>query len=128
MYGLTQCGLCRRPRIVETDDSVTTCPYCGHSERAGRNGFIFTSESQSEVRAALSRAMGADEFLPTQADLRERRRRIGESDPESTLAYRYEHASDLDEKMEVLSEGLTALKGEFTLEDVEGYEPRRAEK
>ena len=44
MYGLTQCGLCRRPRIVETNDSVTTCPYCGHSERAGRNGFIFTSE------------------------------------------------------------------------------------
>ena len=37
MYGLTQCGLCRRPRIVETNDSVTTCPYCGHSERAGRN-------------------------------------------------------------------------------------------
>ena len=127
-YGLTQCGLCHRPRIVETDDSLTTCPYCGYSERAGRNGFLFTSDSQAEVRSALSRAMGVDDLLPTEADIRERRKRIGESDPESTLAYRYEHAADLDEKMDVLAEGLTSLRGEFTLEDIEEYEPRRAEK
>lgn len=127
-YGLVLCGLCRRPRIVSTGDSVTTCPYCGFSERAGKAGFIFESDDQAEVRAALAKAMGADELLPTREELRRKKKKIEEADPESTLAYRYEHAGDMDERMDVLASGLTSLKGEFTLEDVEEYEPRRAEK
>ena len=44
------------------------------------------------------------------------------------MVYRYEHAADLDEKMEILSQGLTSIMGEFTLEDVEEVAGARAEK
>lgn len=44
------------------------------------------------------------------------------------MVYRYEHASDLDEKMDIISQGLTSIKGEFTLDDVEDVVGARAEK
>ena len=44
------------------------------------------------------------------------------------MVYRYEHTSDLDEKMEILADGLTEIYGTFTLEDVEAIVGKRAEK
>ena len=35
------------------------------------------------------------------------------------MIYKYEHTSDLDEKMVILAKGLTKVKGTFTLEDVQ---------
>lgn len=127
-YSLGLCGACRRPRIVDRAFEATTCPYCGCTERTGKLNFFFTSESQKEVREALAMATAADELEPLLREKREQRRRIAEDDPESTLAYRYEHASDLEERMEILSDGLTRMKGEFTLDDVEEYAGAKAEK
>lgn len=127
-FALIQCSLCGRGRIVSLSDSASTCPWCGYEERNGRARIVMESDDQAELRAALARATGVDGMVPTAEEVRERRRRIAEADPESTLAYRYEHAADLDERMEVLAEGLTELRGEFTLEDVREFEPRRAER
>lgn len=125
-YGLVVCSLCKRPRVADMSTVTSACPYCGYSERTGRMRVAMVSDDQSELRSALADAAPAD--MPTAEERRERRRRIAEADPESTLAYRYEHASDIEERMEILAEGLTSLRGEFTLEDVEGFEPRRAER
>ena len=96
-YGLTLCGACIRPRIVDRDVSTSTCPYCGCTERVGKLNFFFTSDDQSEVRAALARATGADDYMPDRAVTAAKKRRIEEADPHSTMVYRYEHAADLDE-------------------------------
>lgn len=127
-YGLTLCGACRRPRIVNMGDAETVCPYCGCSERRSDLQFFFQSNDLDEVRQALNSATGASAMLPTEEELAEKKRRIEESDPYSTLMYQYEHAGDLDSKMEVLATGLTSLKGEFTLDDVEDFAGKRAEK
>lgn len=127
-YGLGLCGACRKPRIVDRSFETTTCPYCGCTERTGKLQFFFTSDSQSEVREALSKATGAEEIDLLVTDRADQRRRIGSADPHSSLVYRYEHASDIEEKMEILSEGLTGLKGEFTLEDVKEVAGTKAER
>ena len=54
--------------------------------------------------------------------------RIEEADPYSTLVYRYEHCSDLSTKMTILAEGLTEIKGTFTLEDVREIAGDKAER
>lgn len=127
-YGLVQCGLCRRPRVADLSNASSTCPYCGYEEMTSGMRVHFESDSQSAVRRAMAQATGAEGELPNGHELYLRKRRIERADPESTLAYRYEHASDLDERMSVLAEGLTEIKGEFTLEDVEEYESKRAER
>ena len=48
--------------------------------------------------------------------------------PYSTMIYRYEHCVDLDEKLTVLAEGLTRIKGSSTLEDVREIVGDKAEK
>ena len=48
-------------------------------------------------------------------------------DPMSTLAYKVEHTSDINGKMELIAEGLTRIKGTFTLEDVEELVPGKGE-
>lgn len=123
MYGLTLCGICRRPRIADGKVSESTCPYCGATEKTRDLIFFFESESQDEVRGALASATG---FTPP--DTSEKRRRIEEADPYSTMVYRYEHCSDLEEKMEILAEGLTSIKGTFTMDDVREVAGRHAEK
>lgn len=123
MYGLVLCGVCRRPRIADKSKSESTCPYCGATEKTKNLVLYFESPDQDAVREALSQATG---FVPP--DGARRKRRIEEADPYSTMVYRYEHCSDLDEKMEILAEGLTEMKGEFTLEDVESVAGKRAEK
>lgn len=127
-YGLTLCGACRRPRIVEMGVSTSRCPYCGCTERAGKLNFFFTSDDQNEVRAALARATGADDYMPDPAQMAAKKKRMEEADPHSTMVYRYEHAADIDEKMDILSQGLTSIKGEFTLDDVREVAGAKAEK
>lgn len=85
--------------------------------------FYFESADQETVRAALDQATGF-----TAPDTSEKRRRISHADPHSTMVYRYEHSRDLEERMEILAEGLTSIKGTFTLEDVREIDERNAEK
>ncbi len=123
MYGLTQCGVCRRPRIVDRLRSESTCPYCGCVQNTRDLVCHFESANQDAVREALAQATG---YIPL--DTMKKRRKIDEVDPYSTMVYRYEHCSDLEEKMVILAEGLTAIKGTFTLDDVREVAGDRAEK
>lgn len=123
MYGLALCGVCRRPRIADKSNKESACPYCGAVEKTKNLVFYFESRDQDAVREALSQATG---FVPP--DGARKRRRIEEADPYSTMVYRYEHTSDLDERMEILAKGLTDIKGEFTLSDVEEVAGKRAER
>ena len=113
VYGLALCGVCRRPRVVDKSKATATCPYCNSNEKTKNLIFYFEHPDQAVVREALSQATGF-----TAPDDSEKRKRIEEADPYSTMIYRYEHASDLDEKLTVLAEGLTGIKGTFTLDDV----------
>ena len=109
MYGIVQCFSCSRPRIIELKGKTSECPYCGNKDPVKDMKVHFRSDDQAEIRAAFNRFTGFEGSY-------------------SSLVYRYEHCSSLDEKMEVLSKGLTELYGTFTLEDVEKLEPKNAEK
>lgn len=122
-YILTRCGACRRPRVADLSKTESSCPYCGCVQRTSDLPCYFESADQRSVREALSQATG---FVPP--DAVQKRRRIADADPYSTMVYRYEHCSDLDERMEILAEGLTAIKGTFTLDDVREIAGDRAEK
>lgn len=123
MYGLALCGVCRRPRVADKSKATSTCPYCNASERTKDLIFYFESPDQDVVRDALSQATG---FVPP--DTVQKRKRIEETDPYSTMVYRYEHCLDLDEKLTILAEGLTAINGTFTLDDVREIVGKNAEK
>jgi len=123
MYGLVQCGVCHRPRIADLSKGESTCPYCNCVQENGKLRCFYRSEDQNAVREALSQATG---FVPQ--DTARKKERIAEADPYSTMVFRYEHCSDLDEKMQILAEGLTSIKGTFTLDDVREVAGDRAEK
>ncbi len=123
MYGLVQCGACHRPRIVEKSQKESSCPYCRCVQDVSDLRFFFESKDQAAVREALTQATG---FVPE--DTAAKKRRIAEADPYSTMVYRYEHCSDLEEKMQILADGLTAVKGTFTLDDVREIAGPKAEK
>jgi len=121
MYGIVQCFSCSRPRIIELKGKTSECPYCGNKDPVKDMKVHFRSDDQAEIRAAFNRFTGFEGSI-------EKKRARSDTDPYSSLVYRYEHCSSLDEKMEVLSKGLTELYGTFTLEDVEKLEPKNAEK
>ena len=121
MYGIVQCFSCSRPRIIEHKGKTSECPYCGNKDPVKDMKVHFRSDDQAEIRAAFNRFTGFEGSI-------EKKRARSDTDPYSSLVYRYEHCSSLDEKMEVLSKGLTELYGTFTLEDVEKLEPKNAEK
>ena len=85
--------------------------------------FYFESPDQDVVRQALSQATG---FVPP--DMVQKRKRIEEADPYSTMVFQYEHCSDLDEKLTILAEGLTKINGSFTLDDIREIVGDKAER
>ncbi len=123
MYGLVRCGVCHRPRVVDRSSDESKCPYCDCVQRTKDLFCYYESEDQGAVREALAQATG---FVPP--DMVRKRQRIADADPYSTMVYRYEHCSDLEERMVILAEGLTAIKGTFTLDDVREVAGDRAEK
>ena len=123
MYGLVTCGVCRRPRIVDRSKAESSCPYCNCVQKTSDLRCFFESPDQDAVREALSQATG---FVPP--DMVKKKEKIARADPYSTMIYRYEHCSDLDGKMEILAEGLTDIKGTFTLDDVREIAGDKAEK
>lgn len=123
MYGLCLCGVCRKPRIADKSQMTSTCPYCNSSEKTKDLIFYYEHRNQDVVRMALSQATG---FVPPDVD--DKKERIRKVDPYSSMVYKYEHTSDLDEKMEVLAKGLTEVYGTFTMDDVEAVVGARAEK
>ncbi len=127
-YGLVLCSLCKRPRVVDLGQKTSSCPYCNYSETLSKARCVYRSEDQEDVRAAMAQGSGADAEIPSEKMVAIKRRRIAEKDPHSTLVYRYEHASDMEERMTILSEGLMELMGEFSLDDMMEIAGPKAEK
>jgi len=116
MYGLTICGQCGRARVVDKSSKSSSCPYCGLSSRTDKISFFFECRDQETARQALGQAAGFE--MPDPKEERAKKRKLEKTDPYSTMIYKYEHAADLDDKLVILSKGLTKSKGTFTLEDV----------
>ncbi len=113
MYAVTLCGICRRARIIDRSSKQTTCPYCNGTEKTSQMTVYFESNDQSKARDALAQLEGFES-----PDEKAKKKKIEKADPYSTMVYKYEHASDLDEKMMILAKELTRIKGTFTIDDV----------
>ena len=118
MFAVIGCPECRRKRIIDLSTDVTKCPYCGTKSITKNAAIYFQSESQSEARDALDRMTG---FVAPEKEKGE------DKDPMSTLAYKVEHTSDVHQKMELIAEELTRIKGTFTVEDVDELVPGKGE-
>ena len=117
MYGLAICSKCGRARVIDKSQKSSSCPYCNNSEKTSSMVFIFECKDQETAREALAQAAGFEP--PDPKDEKAKRKKIEKADPYSTMIYRYEHATDLDEKMMILAKDLTKIKGTFTIEDIE---------
>ena len=118
MFAIIGCSECRRKRIIDLSSDVTKCPYCGKTARTKDAAIYYQSFDQDEVRAAFDRLTGFVEPAKEKGEDR---------DPMSTLAYKVEHTSDVHQKMELIAEELTRIKGTFTVEDVEELVPGKGE-
>lgn len=119
-YAIISCGKCKRQRIIDRAAASSKCPYCSMAAEHRGLRIIYENEDQAAVRGVLT---GMHPF-----DVSVGNKPKTDRDPLSTLVYRYEHASDLEEKMELLSRGLTDIFGTFTLEDIEKIDEKNAEK
>jgi len=113
MYGLSICSMCGRARVIDRSSKSSTCPYCGNSERTDRMVFFYECRDQETARKALAEAAGFE--APNE---KAKKKKIEKADPYSTMIYKYENTSDLDEKMKIIAKGLTKIKGTFTIDDV----------
>ncbi|AIZ56767.1 hypothetical protein Mpt1_c08910 [Candidatus Methanoplasma termitum] len=119
-YAIVSCGKCKRQRMIDRSATSSKCPYCSTSAEHKGLAVIFEDKDQNVVRDVLT---GMHPF-----DVPEKKRSKIDHDPLSTLIYKYEHASDLEEKMELLSKGLTKIYDTFTIADVEKIDEKNAEK
>jgi len=119
-YAIVICRKCKRRRMIDRSSSTSNCPYCGaHAEHKDLR-IIFENRDQNTVRNVLMKA--------TQSNAPEKKRPAADSDPLSTLIYKYENCTDPQKKMELLSAGLTDIYGSFSLEDIEKVDEKNAER
>ena len=117
MFAIITCS-CGKKRIIDLSDKVTKCPWCGKEKKTADAAIVYKSYDQKEVRERFDAITG---FIPQEKKMDEN------IDPMSTLAYKVEHTSDINRKMELIAEELTRIKGTFTLEDVEELVPGKGE-
>ncbi len=117
MFAIITCS-CGKKRIIDLSDKVTKCPWCGKEKKTTDAAIVYKSYDQKEVRERFDAITG---FIPQEKKMDEN------IDPMSTLAYKVEHTSDINRKMELIAEELTRIKGTFTLEDVEELVPGKGE-
>jgi len=120
MYAIISCGKCERQRIIDERTPTSKCPYCGNMEDHSKIMIIFENKDQNVVRAKLTQMHSFE--------VEEKKRPGKDPDPLSSIIYRYENGKTQQEKMEAISNGLTALYGTFTLEDVERIDEKNAER
>jgi predicted nucleic acid-binding Zn-ribbon protein len=116
LYGLSICSRCGRARVIDKSSKSSSCPYCGNTERTDKMVFIYECRDQETARKALGEAAGFE--APSPKEERAKKRKIEKADPYSTMIYKFENSTDLDEKMQIIAKGLTKIKGTFTIEDV----------
>ena len=117
MFAIITCS-CGKKRIIDLSDKVTKCPWCGKEKKTADAAIVYKSYDQKEVRERFDAITG---FIPQEKKMDEN------IDPMSTLAYKVEHTSDINRKMELIAEELTRIKGTFTVEDVEELVPGKGE-
>jgi hypothetical protein len=121
MFAVVACGKCKRYRMIDRSSLSSVCPFCNENGEHRYMRVIFQDKSQAEVRGALAELSG---FVPE----KENKQRTLDSDPFSTLVYRYEHCSDITEKLEILAKGLTEIFGTFSEEEISKVDPKNPEK
>ena len=117
MYGLAICSSCGKARVIDKSSKSSSCPYCGNTERTDKLVCIYECRTQEQAREALGLAAGFEP--PSPKEEKAKKKRIEKADPYSTMIYKFEHSTDLDEKMQIIAKDLTKIKGTFTIEDVE---------
>jgi len=120
MYAITICVNCGRNRVADLDASSTRCPYCNVKANTKSLRILGKFGTAKEARESLCGAF----FDGTGQGAKPERE---DKDPMSTLEYAYEKAKGADRYV-LLCEGLTRIKGTFTLEDVKAFEPKNAER
>ena len=118
MYSIIVCRVCGRNRIIASETETTMCPYCSGKTKTKEAIVLFKHQDCDVIRTALSELSG---FKVT-----EEKKNVTDIDPMSSLEYAYGKAKGLD-KLVCLAEGLTRIKGTFTLNDVEMFEPGKSE-
>ena len=122
MYGVVVCGRCGRKRIIDLGTETSSCPYCSTVSKTPELSVLFSDRSQSVVRKAFESADAPKYAEP------EKKKNANDPDPMETLMYRYEHASDVHEKLTILADGLTKIKGSFGEKDINELFPGKGEK
>ena len=105
-------------RIIDRSTMESMCPYCDTSVQNRNLKILFQDKDQSVVRKALGKLSGFE------GDASERRKISSDTDPLSSLVYRYERCDSSETKMELLADGLTEIYGTFTLDDIEKIDPK----
>ena len=121
MYAVVMCPGCRKDRIIQMETESTTCPYCGSRTKTKEIIVRYRNEDPDVVRSVFAQATGF--ITPNE---KKERSRENDPDPLSTLEYDYGKAKGID-KLTCLAYGLTDIKGTFTLQDVERFEPGKGE-
>lgn len=121
MYAAVVCSVCKNNRIANLSSLSSKCPYCNTVADHKNIKIIFKDQDQSVVRDALAHLHESE--MPVGKN-----RPDTDPDPLSTLVHRYERTTNLEDRMEILSEGLTRIFDTFTLEDIEKIDPENAEK
>ena len=120
MYAAISCRSCSRYRIIDKTSASSKCPYCGADVKHRDLAILFEHIDQSIVRDAITQMT----FVPEVTV----KKKGDDPDPISTLIYQYERCRDIDEKMGILSAGLTKIYGTFTLKDIESVDQKNAER
>ncbi|OGS56292.1 MAG: hypothetical protein A3K60_07530 [Euryarchaeota archaeon RBG_19FT_COMBO_56_21] len=112
-YGVIVCPRCGMAKGVETNKKTTTC-QCGREIKLRRMKLRFQTDSPMELAGSVARANAAirgGEQLPSEKRPRKR-------EPYSVIAERSQHSKDPVDRMQLIAQALTDLKGEFTEEDL----------
>ena len=112
-YGVFVCPKCGMARGVEASRKTTTC-QCGREIKMSSVKLMFQTDSPMEL---------ADSVAMTNASLRGEEHRVVEKkgrkkDPYFAISERAKPIKDPLERMRVVARELTALKAEFTFDDV----------
>jgi len=119
-YAIITCSNCKQRRIIDRSAISSKCPRCGTQAEHKGLRVIFENKDQNAVREVLTRMSGT--HVP------EKKSKGPDSDPLSTLIYKYENCSGLEEKMALLSKGLTDIYGTFSIEDIKKIDEKNAVK
>ena len=112
-YGVIVCPSCGKARGVESDKKTTTC-QCGREIELSRVKVHHTTDSPLELADAVAQANA----LIAGGETLKKEPRPRKKGPHATIADKAKSVKDPLERMRIIASELTALKGEFDIDDV----------